>query len=241
LDFVITKLYPNAFLEFFEDQEGKKERRGPWNEKEETRLNEEWKRRYEIEASKRRVEYEKKAARYEGYIERLERKTGHSFRPGENDYAPDSIDTLYDTLEYPDSATRTIAQISAIEAGWLALHIRKQNEAARELIGEEIAKELKTICPPRDVRAFRVLIVQDACTVRRPANRIAQLTVWDVLTLHLDEGSNKPGGGFDVAQRYMATNLMPQQQSAWMNCEPGSEVYLCTRRDTRWTRIRGAI
>jgi hypothetical protein len=38
---------------------------------------------------------------------------------------------------------RTIAQISAVEAGWLALHIRKQNEATRELVGEEIARELK--------------------------------------------------------------------------------------------------
>jgi len=27
--------------------------------------------------------------------------------------------------------------------------------------------------------------------------------VWDVLALQLDEASNKPGGGFDVGQRYM--------------------------------------
>jgi len=37
-----------------------------------------------MEASKLRAEYEKKDARYEGYIERLERKAGHGFRPGEN-------------------------------------------------------------------------------------------------------------------------------------------------------------
>jgi hypothetical protein len=37
-----------------------------------------------MQASKLRAEYEKKAARYEGYIERLERKAGHSFCPGEN-------------------------------------------------------------------------------------------------------------------------------------------------------------
>lgn len=64
------------------------------------------------------------------------------------DYAPDTIDSLYDTLEYPDSAAKTIAEISSVEAGWLALHIRKQNEAARELVGEEIAKELKVRHPP---------------------------------------------------------------------------------------------
>jgi hypothetical protein len=27
--------------------------------------------------------------------------------------------------------------------------------------------------------------------------------VWDVLVLHLEEGSNKPGCGFDVAQQYL--------------------------------------
>jgi hypothetical protein len=37
-----------------------------------------------MEASKLRAEYEKKDARYEGYIERLERKAGHGFRPGED-------------------------------------------------------------------------------------------------------------------------------------------------------------
>lgn len=37
-----------------------------------------------MEASKLRAEYEKKDARYEGYIERLERKAGHDFRPGED-------------------------------------------------------------------------------------------------------------------------------------------------------------
>ena len=86
------------------DEDGNKERRGPWNQQEEARLDEEWKasglfllkrdnvvdlfldsqKRYEMEASKLRAEYEQKDARYEGYIERLERKAGHSFRPGEN-------------------------------------------------------------------------------------------------------------------------------------------------------------
>jgi breast cancer 2 susceptibility protein len=62
-------------------------------------------------------------------------------------------------------------------------------------------------CPPREVRAFRVLIVQDSRTCRRPANRTAQLTVWNIMSLALDEGS-KPGG-FAVGQRYLVSLHLP--------------------------------
>src|SRR5262245_49031531 len=94
----------------------------------------------------------------------------------------------------------------------------------------------QSICPPREVRNFRVLVVKDACTVRRPSYRRAQITVWDVLGLLLSEGSD--GGNFQEDQRFKVTNLMPTQQRAWMNRDRGSEVYLCTRRDSRWTKIR---
>jgi len=103
-------------------------------------------------------------------------------------------------------------------------------------MGDEIEQELKTICPPREVRSFRILVVQDARTIRRPANRTALLTVWNVLQLNLAEGSSP--GSFDCGQRFLVTNLLPIQHGAWMDCEPGSEVYLSTRQDTRWTMIK---
>jgi len=103
-------------------------------------------------------------------------------------------------------------------------------------MGDEIEQELKTICPPREVRSFRILVVQDARTIRRPANRTALLTVWNVLQLNLAEGSSP--GSFQCGQRFLVTNLLPIQHSAWMDCEPGSEVYLSTRQDTRWTMIK---
>ena len=39
--------------------------------------------RYEVEASKIREQLEKKNSRYEGYIDRLERKAGSRFQPGD--------------------------------------------------------------------------------------------------------------------------------------------------------------
>lgn len=57
------------------------------------------------------------------------------------------------------------------------------------------------------MRSFRILIIQDARTSRRPANRTAQLTVWDVVNITLDEGSQ--AGAFGVGQRFMV-NLSSQ-------------------------------
>jgi breast cancer 2 susceptibility protein len=98
------------------------------------------------------------------------------------------------------------------------------------------AELTQDICPPREVRNFRVLIVKDARTQRRPSHRRAQITVWDVLSLLLSEGCE--GGNFHEGQRFKVTNLMPTQQGAWMDRDKGSEVYLCTRRDSRWIKIR---
>lgn len=71
-----------------------------------------------------------------------------------------------------------------------------------------------------------MLLVQDACTRRRGANRSAQLTVWDVLGLSTE-----------VGQRYAVTNLVPTAQNSWMDCEAGSEIYLSTRRDSKFKRL----
>jgi hypothetical protein len=59
----------------------------------------------------------------------------------------------------------------------------------------------QTLCPPREVRSFRILVVQDARTIRRPANRTALLTVWNVLQLNLAEGSS--AGSFECGQRFL--------------------------------------
>jgi len=237
LDFVITKVYPLAFLEFVEDEDGNKRREGPRNEVDELRNHEQWKRRRETEASKLREEYDKKYCHYEKYINRLEAKAGKQIDVTEDE--PSEIESLFDKLEDPDSAIQVISKATPLQGIWLARRIRRHVELGRQNMADDIERELQDICRPRDVRSFRVLAVQDACTLRRPANRTAQMTVWDVLSLSLDEGSK--AGDFACGQRYLAVNLMPTSQSAWMDCESGSEIYLSTRRDTRWTRLKASI
>jgi breast cancer 2 susceptibility protein len=114
-----------------------------------------------------------------------------------------------------------------MEAGWLARHTRKQIDLSRESMGDEIEQELQvnqchllsqvqiqktflsilqTSCPPREVRSFRILVVQDARTIRRPANRTALVTVWNVLQLTLTEGSS--AGSFEYGQRFLVGSLI---------------------------------
>ncbi|KAL1737877.1 hypothetical protein HDZ31DRAFT_51742, partial [Schizophyllum fasciatum] len=145
-------------------------------------------------------------------------------------------DGIYDQLEDPADANAALTQLSVVEAGWLAKHIRDSIEKEGERAREDIEKELETLCPPRNVRSFRVVVGRDARVRRKPANRTAQITVWDVMNLALYEG--RPEGTIEVGHRFLVTNLMPSAQSAWMGNEPNAEIYLSTRRDTRWTRLK---
>jgi breast cancer 2 susceptibility protein len=108
--------------------------------------------------------------------------------------------------------------------------------------------------PPRMAYSARILVMQDAQTVRRPGNRRAQVTVWDVTNLHLTDG--KPGGYFEAGQRFhvwmlslrltllrrltdtQVTNLHPTHHTSWMGHEHEAQIFLCTKSTSRWTKIR---
>ena len=119
-----------------------------------------WQKRREMEASKISERLEKRISRYQGYVDRLERKAGSQFQSGDEgifyfciffsgfhsfhwDTPPDSIDSFYDELEYPDGAACVFSRIKPIEAGWLARYTRKQIDLSRERMGDEIEQELK--------------------------------------------------------------------------------------------------
>lgn len=60
----------------------------------------------------------------------------------------------------------------------------------------------QSTCPPREVRSFRVLLMRDSRTTRRPARRVVELTVWDVLSLAFD---GAPTGHFKDGQRFQVS------------------------------------
>jgi len=110
----------------------------------------------------------------------------------------------------------------------------KEREKARD----EIESELNSLYPPRDVKDFRVLIARDVHTDRRPANRTAQITVWNVMGLVFEEGGE--GGEFKVGQTFLVSNLLPNQPRSWMNPSGDADgvVYLATGKRTHWTLCR---
>ncbi|KAG1754940.1 uncharacterized protein EDB91DRAFT_1214138 [Suillus paluster] len=233
----IIKFHPVAYIEFIEDENGRRVE-GPRSAKDENVLSEQWRRKREVAASTLWSDIERRASLMTGYAEKLEQRVGSDFNV-KNEEMPDHLDDLYESLEESDAyqAQMILARLSRIEAGSLAAHIREKLLQDREAIAGDIERELQSKCPAREVRNFRVLIVKDAYTQTRGGNdgRKAQLTVWDVLNLLIAEGSK--AGEFKVGQKFLVTNLMPKQISAWMDRGPGSEVYLSTTKNTRWKKL----
>ena len=55
------------------------------------------------------------------------------------------------------------------------------------------------------MKDFRVVIARDARTDRKPANRTAQITVWNVMGLIHEEGGE--GGAFKVGQTFLVRRV----------------------------------
>ncbi len=113
------------------------------------------------------------------------------------------------------------------------------------------------VCPPRNVRDFRVIVAKDARWRKKEPMRSVQITVWDPLKVVFTEngspGEIKEGQRLLMRMKYTAarpvsnllhphqiTNLMPNQGNAWMAPAPGAEVYLVAKRTSRWTNIKSA-
>ncbi|KAH7930929.1 hypothetical protein BV22DRAFT_1077497 [Leucogyrophana mollusca] len=232
----IIKVFPVAYIEFVEGENGRKRREGPRSAKDEAAVSARWRLKRETEASKLWSEFEKRMNLLAGYAERLEQRAGAQFCPKDEDSPPDNIDSLCDDiLDDPVRAKAVLATVSSTSAGWLARQVREQGKKEQEAARDDIERELQATCPPRDIRDFRVIIVRDAYTRRHPPNRKAQLTVWDVLGLSSTEGGE--AGIFEPGQKFLISNLMPTQQSAWMGRDVDSEVYLSTRKNSRWKKI----
>ncbi|KAH7910924.1 hypothetical protein BJ138DRAFT_1113634 [Hygrophoropsis aurantiaca] len=140
----IIKAYPIAYLEFVEDEKGNKRREGPRNEKDEAKINAQWRRRREIHASKLWSDFEKRIKLLDDYIERLEQKAGPRFCPKDEDSPPEIVDSLCDTiLDDPSQAKTILARVNASDAGWLALRIREQETKEKEAARDDIERELQ--------------------------------------------------------------------------------------------------
>ncbi|KIP11131.1 hypothetical protein PHLGIDRAFT_100069 [Phlebiopsis gigantea 11061_1 CR5-6] len=229
LDVKIVKTFPIAFMEGFTTDTGKTWSH-PMKEPEEMKARDAWSAKRDIEAQRIRSDMDKCFDTLENCADRLEEACANS-TPHES---PKDI----------------IARTSKEEAGWLARAVREQLAKGRENMGDEIAQRLEIlfrpvnlsrhalqeVCPPRDVRNFRVVVVEDAQTRKRPKQFTAQVTIWDVLTAYISEEGIP--GDFKVGERFIVTNLDPNNTDAWMPRQDGAVLYLLGRRDTRWRKTR---
>lgn len=113
---------------------------------------------------------------------------------------------------------------------------------------------VQTSCPIREVRDFRMARVSDARDGYKETARFAMLNIWDVKSLGHD--TIREGGRYLVRALLscddarssrrdadgQVSNLMPGRQGDWAVPRIGGEVkeiYLHTRRDTRWKEVNG--
>lgn len=122
-------------------------------------------RKRESATTKMYDEYEKKWYRYEGYMDRLERRANaRSFQPSQDcqysaylklitvltllsDTPTYAIESLYDELEDPVQAAQLCSTLDATQSGLLAQHIKQQLNVEKGSASERIREEV-------DVRIF---------------------------------------------------------------------------------------
>jgi hypothetical protein len=111
-----------------------------------------------------------------------------------------NIKLMFDDYEPFSDASSVLRRGSKNEADWLTRSTRKWVEEERETLEQGLERKLEAIqylphscrssltqrfsqsaSPPFKVRSFHVLLMGDACVMRRPVCRVVELTVWDVL------------------------------------------------------------
>ncbi|KAI0828884.1 hypothetical protein BC628DRAFT_1408952 [Trametes gibbosa] len=241
MDVVIDKVYPIAFLEFERNEDGSTSRVGPRDEKEEMRAHDAWLAKQEAAAIKIKERLHADVQRLLKLSERLYARAGPQFDSSlqRGDPMPDHIEYLYEEMmEDYLRPSQSWDRLDAFTSGWLHHYCKQQADLAAARMEDELEKELRNACPPRNVRDFRVVIAKDARWRKKEPMRTIQITLWDPLKVVFSENGNP--GEIKEGQRFLVTNLMPNQANSWMAPGPGAEVYLVSKRTSRWTNITSA-
>ncbi|KAH7338915.1 BRCA2, oligonucleotide/oligosaccharide-binding, domain 1-domain-containing protein [Rhizoctonia solani] len=228
LDVIITKLFPIGFVET--DEKGRSGR--PFDQSAEDDAQRAWEERRANEASRWRIQLEKRVERMRSATGRFRHLAkGASFNAEETPEDAEAFLDEFEEAEY-DLDMLKARKFEPASAAWLANAIRTKCDEVYERREEEMEREIASVCPPRKVRNFRVVVIKDARPLQKPTGRTAQLTAWDVLAFGTE--------ALCVGQRYLLANVQPSQPGSWRKNELDSDIYLSTRRDTKWTAISEA-
>ncbi|KAI0673760.1 hypothetical protein C8Q78DRAFT_1186090 [Trametes maxima] len=238
MDLIITKTYPIAFLEFVKNEDGSTSRIGPRDEKEENKAQDQWLAKREHESSRIREKLHAHIQTILRLAERLYSQAGHRFEElvKEDDPLPDDIGEIFEEIMDYRRPSQAWDTVNFMTAGYLERYCRQQADILTARIGEDVAREVEESCPARNVRDFRVVVAKDARWKKKEPMRTVQVTLWDPLKTVFSENGNP--GEIKEGQRFMVTNLMPNQAGAWMPPGPEAVVYLVAKRNARWTNVR---
>ncbi|OCF62208.1 hypothetical protein L486_01875 [Kwoniella mangroviensis CBS 10435] len=221
MDVVLEKIFPIAFT----DGSGP-----PWGEEEEQIRQDQWMERYEGEKTRLADKMRKEMEKMQDLASLLAQSAEES--DPVNREPPDSLEYDYERLLEAKDALSCLRTMSTYQIVHLASYanVRIMQEMQDKQI--EMEAELANLCPKRDVRDFRMIRVVDAQLGNRDPIRVGMLNVWDVKALGdraLQEG-----------KRYLISNIVPGKGGEWTSRRTRTdraEVYLHTRRDTRWQPV----
>ncbi|KAJ1600303.1 hypothetical protein NDA14_005557 [Ustilago hordei] len=257
MDVVITKVFPLAYV----DTERNGSPSAPRGEQEEAEEQQVWLKRREDAMQQLEMNLESENSKLFDLVEALSDLASDSFLPSIPDDPMGRLEAsaqqLFDQLrakQDPASAVKelVIAKGHSNLAPWLH-GIAKSALLAEDMggLGARLAADLDRACPPRKVREFRVVRFRDArlpppcpptaaaasatasagaggAKKRNPHARTVQLTVWDAAQL---------GEELQEGRRFCVTNLTPSSKSAWRKPDEVADVFLSTRRDTKWRPV----
>lgn len=124
---------------------------------------------------------------------------------------------------------------NGILLGKLLEVLSQRSDRIRADARAEVLEELNQLCPPRRVMSFRECRFVDCAAaavlnnLRKPTKRTGQLKIRDID--HQPEGFIVQGG------KYRVMNLVPVRLSSWRGADDEGDVFLTTRKDTKWTRV----
>ncbi|OCF33534.1 hypothetical protein I316_04606 [Kwoniella heveanensis BCC8398] len=225
MDIVLEKVFPIAFM-----NGGKGNKEAPWGEEEEQIRQDAWTDRYTAERTRLQEEMRRQMDKMEDLASLLVQSAEES--DPVSDEPPDGLESEYDDLLEAKNVLARLKGMSTHHIVHLARYAQaRYNQEMADQQGD-IERDLAKLCPPRDVRDFRMVRFVDAQTGVREQFRVGMLNVWDVRAL--GEGCLQEG------KRYLVSNLLPARSGEWTlkrDRASKAEIYLHTRRDTRWQPI----
>ncbi|SJX63434.1 probable Brh2-Rad51-associated protein Brh2 [Sporisorium reilianum f. sp. reilianum] len=262
MDVVIDKVFPRAFVDVDRSASNSGAPRG---EQEEAEEREAWVKRREDAIQRLELEAEAESRRMYDLVEALSDLTGDSFLPTIPDDPNGRLEALANQLfeqlraqQNPAAAVKekVVAAGHTILVPWLHTLAKSAILSEDGLVGSSMGAKLDELCPPRKVREFRVVRLKDARLPpppppptaatsaaaaaaqqagnggakpkKNPHARTVKLTVWDVAQL---------GDELREGRRFLVTNLIPASKSAWRKPDDAGDIFLSTRRDTKWRAL----